>query len=638
MSAYEDAIATGADSFDIAFRGRDSAHAFWRIRGKIMRNQLGIPTHAIATNQNITLQKNAEAELRLVAERLATAEKAAGALIYDWNLNTGVVWRSAGIELVLGWTPLEMGATMTKWAELLHPDDALRMKPMALADFTPFKDRFVVEYRLRHKRGHYVWLLDSGQVYRDLKGAVTRVAGARVDITSRKHAEASISRQAAMINLSFEPIFVWHPHRGIVEWNHGAEQLYGYSRDEALGQLSDSLLKTFEPTKREKLLEILESENSWQVELQRRTKDGRQIIVECRHQLIQIEGDILILETDRDISERKRADSYTARLAAVALASHDGLFGITLQGYIETWNPGAQRIFGYTAEEAIGQHVQILALPPQHEEQRQLMQRAQNSETVGPYEGLRMKKDGTAVYVSVAIAPVKAEDGLLMSLSVAVQDISQRKEWEARQRLMNRELAHRNKNSFAVLQGILRSTLRNAKSPEAFADAFSGRLHSLAAAQDILTASDWRGAELRALLRQQMNAYTLPDDNRVTVTGPELNLPPQYAMPFSLIFNELATNATKYGALSVASGSIQIYWRIERPTPENVKLFLTWRESGGPPVTSPKRRGFGFTLIEKSIAEAQTEINFDPQGLTCKIELILKITKKYRAPSKRRLY
>ena len=634
---YESALANGAESFETTFRGRegDLKRAFWRVRGTVVRNEQGFPIRVIAVHQNITFEKNTEAELRLVAERLSTAEEAAGTQIYDWNLKTGVVWRSAGIELILGWTALEMGSTMAKWAELLHPDDAPRLKGMALGDFSSLKDRFLVEYRLRHKRGHYVWLLDSGRVYRNAQGEVTRVAGARVDISSRKHAEAASNRQAAMINLSFEPIFAWHPERGIVEWNHGAEQLYGYSRDEALGLPSDSLLHTVRPIGNEKLMEILKVENSYQVELQRRAKDGRQITIECRHQLIEMEGDVLILETDHDISEKKRADAYTAQLAAVVLASHDAIFGITLEGHIETWNPAAQRIFDYTAEEAIGQHVKILALPPEYEEQSQIMHRAQNSVTVGPYEARRMKKDGSAVYVSVAIAPVRAADGSLLSLSVAIQDISQRKEWEARQRLMNRELAHRNKNSFAVLQGIMRSTLRDAKSPEAFAEAFSGRLHSLAAAQDILTASDWRGAELRALLRHQLKAYASPDDNRLVVVGPELNLPPQYAVPFSLVFNELATNAIKYGALSVPSGNVHIYWRTERPTPETIKLYLIWRERGGPPPVKPQKTGFGMTLIEKNIPDAKIEIDWETQGLTCKLELVLQMAKKPRASYKR---
>jgi len=317
-------------------------------------------------------------------------------------------------------------------------------------------------------------------------------------------------------------------------------------------------------------------------------------------------------------------------MAAVAVASHDALFGITLDGVIETWNPAAQRLFGYTAEEAIGQHVRILAESSRHEEQRDLIRQAHASETVGPYDARRVRKDGSFVYVSVALAPVKAADGTLISISVAIHDISDRKEWEARQRLMTRELAHRNKNSFAVLQGILRSTLRTARNPHEFAEAFSGRLHSLAAAQDILTANDWRGAELGALIRHQLAAYVANEDNRVDISGPEVNLPADYAAPFGLIFNELATNALKHGALSVSGGHIQITWRTERSPDSRVRILLTWRERGGPPISTHGPRGFGSTLIEKSLAGATIENSFDAEGLTCRIEVTLKTLRKFR--------
>ena len=165
-----------------------------------------------------------------VAERLAIAEQAAGAIIYDWDISTNNVWRSDGLTRILGWLPDELGVGMEGWVRLRHPDDEARMKKSDHAYDVEANDRYVIEYRMRHKAGHYVWVLDSGRVYRDTAGQVIRVAGATVDISARKKVEASMNRQANLIDLSFEPIFVWHPQKGIVEWNKGAEQLYGYSR------------------------------------------------------------------------------------------------------------------------------------------------------------------------------------------------------------------------------------------------------------------------------------------------------------------------------------------------------------------------------------------------------------------------
>jgi PAS domain S-box-containing protein len=639
LSEFQDAVESGSETYSLGFRGKDSRgeDRFWQVRGKFIRNANGVIERAIGATQDITAQKTAENELRLVAERLSTAEEAAGALIYDWNVETGKIWRSSGLTRILGWRTEELGDDHVSWVSLRHPDDAELASSMPIQDFAKDNEDYVVEYRVRHRDGHYVWVLDSGRIFKNESGKVVRVAGATIDISSRKKVEASSSRRANLIDLSFEPIFVWHPTKGIVEWNRGAEQLYGYSREEAIGKPSHSLLHTISPLPSGELIDILKVGKSWTGELEHQAKDGRQIFVESRHQLIETDGETFILETNHDISQRKRAETYTARMAAVAIASHDALFGITLDGIIETWNAAAERIFGYSASEAIGKHISILADPSRHEEQQNLIGRALGGDTIGPYDARRMRKDGTFVDVSVSLAPVKAADGSVMSISVAVHDISDRVEWEARQKLMTRELAHRIKNSFAVLQGILRSTLRTSKDPQEFAEAFSGRLHSLSAAQDVLTANDWRGAELAALIRHQLAAYVVNEDSRVEISGPRVNLPAEYAAPFGLIFNELATNALKYGALSVPEGNIVIMWRTERNPDFSEKIFLTWRERGGPTVTGQGSRGFGTTLIEKSLAGAKIENIFEPEGLTCKIELTLKTLSRLKAKRKSRV-
>ncbi len=631
LTEFEAALQRGDETYMLEFRGtHKNERAFWQVHGTFIRDSRGKVERAIGATQNITKQKNAEEALRLVAERLTTAEEAAGAIIYDWNIEEQKVWRSGGLTRILGWLPDEVAPSMEGWADLRHPDDENRLKSLVHADYIQADDRYVLEYRMRHKDGHYVWVLDSGRVFRNGCGTIIRAAGATVDISARKRVEASINRQANLIDLSFEPIFVWHPQKGIIEWNRGAEQLYGYTRDEAIGHSSHKLLHTVLPLGLPELMEILKIGNSWTGEVEHRAKDGRRVFVESRHQAIDSDGELVILETNHDVTQRKRAESYTARMAAVAVASHDALFGITLDGIVETWNPAAERLFGYSAAEAIGQHIGILAEPARHEEQRDLIRRAQANETVGPYDARRIRKDGSFVDVSVALAPVKSLDGSIVSISVAVHDISDRKEWEARQRLMTRELAHRIKNSFAVLQGVLRSTLRTSRNPQDFAEAFSGRLHSLAAAQDVLTANDWKGAELGALARHQIAAYVPNEDNRVEILGPEVNLPAEYAAPFGLIFNELATNALKYGALSLPEGNIQIMWRTERSPDSSVKLFLTWRERGGPKITALGTRGFGSTLIEKSLGGSKIENFFNAEGLTCKIELTLKTMNKLR--------
>lgn len=572
------------------------------------------------------------AQVKLLDERLATAEEGAGALVYDWDVQSNHVWRSNSLKVILGWEPHEIEPNSAAWHRLMHPDDLARLSAEKPAGLTDQDDHYIAEYRIRHKDGRYRWMIDSGRVFRDESGTVIRQTGTTLDISVRKQLEMSEQRMARLIDLSFEPIFVWHPKAGIIEWNRGAELLYGYSRAEALGQLPQALLQTRYPVPTAQFMEILHDQLDWSGELQNFDKAGKLVEVESRYQVIQFDNEMMVLESNRDIRERKLGEDSVARMAAVAAASHDALYGANLDGIIEAWNPGAHKLLGYPEHQAIGQHIALLADPSRHAEQLDFLRRLAAGETIKPFDTVRKRQDGKLIDVSMAMAPVKAADGEVIAISVALHDIGERKEWESRQRLMNRELAHRVKNSFAILQAILRSTLRSTPDPAQFATAFSGRLHSMAAAHDVLTENDWRGAELGALLRHQLSHYVT--GQRIRISGGIVNLAAEHAAPFSLIFNELATNAVKYGALSVPQGRIDVSWLIAQVYHGGGKLVLTWQESGGPPVTKQGQQGFGMTLIEKSLANAVVDMEFKPEGLTCTLTWPITKNGEQLAPTK----
>ena len=620
---FSAAMESGQETYVLHFRGLEPGgdRGAWRSHGRFIRDGTGKALRSLGVTQNITWQIKTEAALRTAAERLEAAEFAAGALIYDIDVVRGKIWRSRGLTQILGWQPEEIPATAGGWAALRHPDDAKRFQSAHYSDYISDSDQYALEYRVRHKDGHYVWVLDSGRVFRNATGDVVRTAGATVDITASKRAEATRNLQANLIELSFEPIIVRHVTRGIVEWNRGAEQLYGFSRKEALGRSSHELLCTIHPLEHSELMAVLSEFKSWTGEIEHRAKDGRKIFVESRHQLIISEGERFILETSHDITLRKKSDADKARMAAVAGASHDALLGVTLDGRIEAWNRASEQLFGYTGEEAMGQPISILVEPSKRQEQADVVARARAGEAVEPFDTRRLRKNGTLIDVSVAVAPVKAPDGTVTGLSVVMHDIGDRKEWEARQKMMSRELAHRVKNSFAVLQSILRATLKASPDPHDFAEAFSGRLHSLAAAQDILTATDWKFAELGSLARHQLSTVAVNEGERLSINGPPVYLAAEHSVPLALIFNELATNAIKHGALSSARGRIELAWRVNDRAMGGKMLILTWTERGGPKVTQPVRRSFGSTLIEQSLAGAVVERWFEPDGLVCRIEL-----------------
>lgn len=199
-----------------------------------------------------------------------------------------------------------------------------------------------------------------------------------------------------------------------------------------------------------------------------------------------------------------------------------------------------------------------------------------------------------------------------------VQDVTDRKLREQHVESLLHELSHRSKNLLAVLQAVTRQTVRTAESPAQFERAMLGRVQALASAHDLLLQEDWRGADISDIITSQLQAFAKPDRKRVDISGPPALLHSNAAQDLSISMYELATNALKYGALSTPEGRISISWIIEQEPGGPRKLRICWRESGGPQVTAPTRRGFGSTVLgrggEKNAARGPL-IEFHPDGV-----------------------
>ena len=323
-----------------------------------------------------------------------------------------------------------------------------------------------------------------------------------------------------------------------------------------------------------------------------------------------------------DLTERYEADAVAAQLAAIVASSDDAIIGKTLDGEITSWNAGAKRIFGYEASEMIGQQI-IRVIPNElHAEERQILNRLKRGEHVDHYETVRIAKDGRRIDISLTVSPLRDKFGNVIGASKVARDITERKQAEKLQRLLVDELSHRVKNTLAIIQAIASQSLRYAKSPSDFVSGFTGRLQALARADNLLTQTKLRGADLAELLQEQV-LLGGTSDNRIICSGPTLMLDAQVAVHMALILHELATNARKYGALSVPEGQLSINWEI-RTNPEST-LFLEWKERNGPSVSSPKKQGFGSKLIEQTLRGhgGQSSVHYRVDGVTCQITLPL---------------
>lgn len=397
-------------------------------------------------------------------------------------------------------TPNDEGRPITDFAHQLEYEDLIKDARTVLADLAP------VQREIRGRSGR--WYDVRIRPYRTVDNKIDGVVITLIDVTewhqvnqTLRKSEQQLQQKQHLFDLSRDPIFVWDFDGGLVEWNRGSEELYGFTRDEALGKPKEQLLTPTVPGSsfaelRAKLLR----EGNWAGEVRQKAKDGRELIVETRLHLENFNNRRLVLESTHDV----------------------------------------------TASRAT----------------------------------------------------------------------------EHRLRLLLSELTHRVRNTLAVIQAIARHTLRNSKSKEDFVVRFEGRLAALASAHTLLVGSDWKGADLAELARQQLVPYITDNPDRLRLQGEPISLSADLATPFGLVLHELATNAAKYGSLSVSSGTVGVSWTTSRRNNERM-LKLIWKEGGGPRPGKPKTNGFGNTLIDSVITGAHVEREFRPTGFVCTIEIAL---------------
>jgi PAS domain S-box-containing protein len=318
-----------------------------------------------------------------------------------------------------------------------------------------------------------------------------------------------------------------------------------------------------------------------------------------------------------DITDAKRGHVESERLAAIVTSSDDAIISKNLDGRVLTWNRGATRIFGYEASEMIGQPIMKLIPPELHGEEAEILAKLSRGEHIDHYETVRLAKDGRRIDISLTVSPLHDRSGRVIGASKVARDISERKQAEKMQRLLKEELNHRVKNTLATIQAIASQSLRRAKSPTDFVEGFTGRIHALAKAHSLLTQAKLEGAHVVDLVREQVLLAT--SDNRVTCSGPLLMLDPQSAVQLALVLHELATNARKYGALSVPTGRWEVRSNGGR------ELILDWWESNGPAVHAPTAHGFGTTLIKQTLQSrgGEATLSYGADGVRCAIRLPL---------------
>lgn len=299
------------------------------------------------------------------------------------------------------------------------------------------------------------------------------------------------------------------------------------------------------------------------------------------------------------------------------------IYAKNLDGKFLVANAAALSLIGKPWTEVEGRtDLEVLEDPGQAEKLMATDRAVMASGIARETEELLSGADGQARAWVSAKTPMRAADGRIIGMVGVSVEITERKRADIRRELMIHELNHRVKNTLATVQAVASETLQGA--PPALRAALEGRLLALASVHDILTRESWHGAELGEVVAAALAPFGGAEVRRFRVCGPHILLLPRAAVVLAMGLHELATNATKYGALHVPPGWVSLTWDIQLPHPAH--LLLTWAEHDGPVVAEPAQRGFGTNMIEGALAcdlDGDVTVHFDPQGVRCIIRASL---------------
>ena len=385
---------------------------------------------------DITDRKRAEEALRESEQRFRLMADAAPVLIWvSDEQKRGIYFNETWLKFTGRTLEQELGFG---WMEGIHPDDRARAEATCRDAFER-AEPFRMEFRIRTTDGKYRWLLDHAVPRFSEAGTLAGYIGSCIDVTDQRQAIEEMRANEARLRMSLQAgrmgTWEWSIDTGRVVWSPDLEQLHGLAPG-SFGGTFDDFQRDIHPDDRADVLRnitrALESGEDLKHEYRILLSDGTQKWVEGRGKLVRDdEGNpVRMTGVCVDITERRQDEQARAFLASIVESTQDVVISKTLDGQILSWNSAAEKLFGYTAAEAVGQSIELIVPTDLHAEERQILERLRCGARIEHFETVRCAKDGQRIDVSLTISPMRDSSGRLIGASSVAHDVSPRKRAE----------------------------------------------------------------------------------------------------------------------------------------------------------------------------------------------------------------
>jgi PAS domain S-box-containing protein len=538
---------------------------------------------------------------------------------------------------ILGWSEQELLAK--NFQDITHPEDLDadldHVQRMIQGDI----DSYGLDKRYLRKDGSYVWTRLRVGAARSPDGVLDYFISAVLDISEQMRTEMALRESEERLRFVADRAeigyWLWEIEPDKLEWTHQCKQLFGVPVEDTITY--ERFITALHPEDRERtdsaVRACLESGGGkdYDIEFRSLWPDGTVRWIHAKGGATFLGGrPVRMAGIALDITDRRQTEAALReseeRLRLANEAAEIGTFTVDLETSRALYSPQLAAMLGFP-----GMEIATIegAFARVHRDDAARVRQLYNAAVAGA-DGGHVKMDfrfvrpgGVVRWMTwIGRADFRETAGKRMAFRMvgACLDITERKRQEEQISLLLREVDHRSKNLLTLVQVIARRTA--AASPDGFIGRFEERLHALAASQDLLVKSAWKGVNLEHLVRSQLAHFRDLVDTRIALTGPEVFLSAPAAQTIAMAIHELATNAGKYGALSNETGRVRIAWSIESAKSAGENFRMSWDETDGPPVAAPERAGFGSTVLTQLARrglDADASLSYEPKGLTWRL-------------------